>query len=715
MRRCLEVTIRKRNISLVLSHKPVLPCLTRTYISPYIASSQKVEDPDEVEEQEFRLRQLTSNARTLIRAKRHSDAEKVIDEGLEMMPWQSALWFWKLVTKVGNSKGALEVWETMRRLGIDRLPEHYDIMSNAVVGTEAKHVCIELFDEAQEEGTIGNLKFYHTVMNACQDPRLLMEGKRIWNEMQKSAQLSHLCHEADMQSSYVTLLDNIEIDARITDKEFQDILKPGQVEATPMNHDSPPDASPRYGVVDDGVSRTDDEMDSGSSRISNISGQEIGGNPQSPLSAAAVTVSDQFAPDGKHATEPPVMDHAELSDHTTELRNAIAPHYRRLNQQPNSAHRQESFESAKATLLESTDTNTHINAYNYVLRFATKSGQNSREMLSLLETSIDRGLRPDAGTYNPIISRLFFENKADEALDLIERMETSNVRFNLKTVEEVLYGLFRVSRPDAAMEFFVDIFKAETDILLSPGRDGELRCFNVAIAGLCACDRLVDAQNLIQVMIERNISPNLDTYAYLVLASFRAGLVIDGMKYFDLATSMPNLRRLNFEWKEDLDELVSSVVRGFLIHNRYDEAEKLMRRCIEEDLWHNTQAKPWCSFITFLASRDRVEEAWTLFDFQVANTKDEFSRMKLYGAALVSIYLDRGDLLGARDWWRRMQRDLKRWEQGLYVRFLAGAMVNGERKLGEQVWDEAREYLRRSGERPSEALKREGRRWSLEM
>lgn len=73
-------------------------------------------------------------------------------------------------------------------------------------------------------------------------------------------------------------------------------------------------------------------------------------------------------------------------------------------------------------------------------------------------------------------------------------METTGVRFDYRTILEVLRGLFRSDKSDAAMQFFVDIFKDGSDLFLIPGKDAEVACFSVAVAGLCNTQRLEDAQ-----------------------------------------------------------------------------------------------------------------------------------------------------------------------------------------------------------------------------
>lgn len=73
-------------------------------------------------------------------------------------------------------------------------------------------------------------------------------------------------------------------------------------------------------------------------------------------------------------------------------------------------------------------------------------------------------------------------------------MEVSQVRFDFRTILEVLRGLFRNNRSDAAMQFFVDVFKNGSDLSLIPGKDAEVNCFAAAVSGLCDTRRLEDAQ-----------------------------------------------------------------------------------------------------------------------------------------------------------------------------------------------------------------------------
>ena len=590
-----------------------LSLLKRQRTARSLTSAVQYQDEDN-HDNAVEVRQLTSNARTLIRAKRHADAEKIIDEGLSRLPWQSTLWFWKLVTKIGNSKGALEVWETMARLGIEKLPEHYDIMSNAILGTDAKHICIELFDETVKDDLMCNAKFYQTVLHACKDPRLLEDGKRIWKALQQN------------KYGHITL-----------DPTLAPVFNPA------------PDPSDRIPV---------------------------------PAFAAVDAYND--------------------------IRTQLEPQYTHTDQiRPQ--ERSETISSAHETLLASSTVS--IPAFNYLIKTASRNHEQPEYLVRILEDSINRGLKPDANTYNPIIQRYFATGQSNEALDLIERMESSNVQFNMTTAQQVITGLFAVDKPDAAVQFFVDVFKGGSDITFAPGSDGELKCFNITIAGLCAADRLNDAQKLVQVMIERDITPNLTTYSSLVLACFQSDRVIDAMRYFDLATRT-NDARGNMNWTVDLDTLIASVVRGFLIHERYEEAEQFISRCTANKTWQNTNSRPWCEFIRHLAV-EHVDAAWTVFHHQVELVTDEFQRLKMYQSILYHVFLDKGDISGALDWFERLKEACVRRDQMMYVKIITSAMINGERKVAEQVYAEVKEQVTSTGEPMIRQLRAEVKRWDL--
>lgn len=95
-----------------------------------------------------------------------------------------------------------------------------------------------------------------------------------------------------------------------------------------------------------------------------------------------------------------------------------------------------------------------------------------------------------------MIRALFSAGKPDEAIDLIDRMDVSNVKYDYRTLVEILRGLLTNDRVDTALQFFVDIFQNESNLSLIPRKDDALSCFNTMIEGLCdvAVNRLADAQ-----------------------------------------------------------------------------------------------------------------------------------------------------------------------------------------------------------------------------
>lgn len=218
---------------------------------------------------------------------------------------------------------------------------------------------------------------------------------------------------------------------------------------------------------------------------------------------------------------------------------------------------------------------------------------------------------------------------------------------------------------------------------------------------------------VVAVMIERGLEPGLSTYKPLIRASFYNKLSVDAMKYYDLALKIHDPARHGLNWKEDLDMVTSTVVSGFLMDDRYAEAENLMNIASKKGHWHSTVSRPFVYFIRWLAQKERIDEAWNLFNFHRDKPYGPQSMCKLYSAVLIGIYLERGDLPGGLSWFRRMEHECEQLEQIPYEVLVQRAMMYGDRETGEAIWREALNFIYTSGQVMHQPLQRLGDKWNL--
>lgn len=214
-------------------------------------------------------------------------------------------------------------------------------------------------------------------------------------------------------------------------------------------------------------------------------------------------------------------------------------------------------------------------------------------------------------------------------------------------------------------------------------------------------------------MVQRGLSPSLSIYNALVSGCFADGQIINAMKYFDMAIKTPDVARLNSNWKEDIDNLISTVVSGFLKSDRYVEAESFINKVAKDGYWNRSTSRPFVHFISWLGQHERIDDAWNVFEFQVTKYKGNRDQFNLYTAVLRAIYLERGDVFGGLKWFRTMQQHCKSITQLPYQLLIDSALTNRERDLGEQIWQEALTHTSRVGEDLSKGLREIGERWNL--
>ena len=82
-------------------------------------------------------------------------------------------------------------------------------------------------------------------------------------------------------------------------------------------------------------------------------------------------------------------------------------------------------------------------------------------------------------------------------------MEISHVKFDHRTVIEILRGLSRNDQLDAALEFFVDLFKGQDSLQLTLRKDDEVSCFSEMIELLIEYERHDEARKCLCKIEER--------------------------------------------------------------------------------------------------------------------------------------------------------------------------------------------------------------------
>lgn len=514
-----------------------------------LAASDAFQSQEEVDA--LQLKQITRNARTLIRARRVEDAERIVDEGLEMFPWNSALWFWKISTKIRDSRGVLEVWDTMTRMGVEKRSEHYDMMASALARADARHFLVDLFYETLEQDLVVNPKFYAAVFFICSDGtnRLLKDGEQIWKEMTSRSQFAHIQRDQEVVSRYnymASRLEELQESVRerpTTAGSYFTVPTDGNAETVSADrrsdHESPDTRSvqastspeiPAVNCKDDERLPTDPadaqsgDTQENSTKLNSTAEFQRNSPKDSPGEASVTTSAPGSLREPASIPSPtslpasvspsaisgPSIQQQTFSESETlpnvVLREELETFFGRDKKRRAEEHRR-ALQTARKILREK---DSGMKDYRYVVRSAALLGQ-PEDLMDLLEESIEKGLKPDVTFYvsqnvqaidsrltrqNPIIRSFFAKGKPDEALALIDRMDISNVPYDYRTILVILRGLFANDRVDTALQFFVDLFRQNSDMTLMPAKDEAILCFNTVIEGLCHArnNRLADAQ-----------------------------------------------------------------------------------------------------------------------------------------------------------------------------------------------------------------------------
>lgn len=361
---------------------------------------------DSDEELALKLRQLTTNARTLVRARRPEDAERVIDEGLEMFPWQSSLWFWKLATKVGDSKGAIEAWDTMTRMGVQKLPEHFDIMATAISHVEARHVVIELFYELLEQNYIGNPKFYTQFFIACTDAHGLLHAKGMaaYQEMLKDSKFEAILTDEGVKSALMRFQTGKTTLARSQVAESSLPLAESSSRKMLSSNN-------RFSLQDPASEPLTAKSGEESMAPVSLQGQDLmarslptseSSSDERPLSTTNMHIPAQMTP-LEHATKEAGSCSAALPENKSALapredpvsliRSQLEPFFR--SQRHDVRAHTAALEEARELLKSS---HVSLETYNYVLRNAALL-EGPENLERILEDAISKGHKPDATTY----------------------------------------------------------------------------------------------------------------------------------------------------------------------------------------------------------------------------------------------------------------------------------------------------------------------------
>lgn len=452
---------------------------------------------DADDETALELQHITRTANTLFRAKRLLQLAQVIDDGLSMYPWHPPLWFWKLRSKEGDSAGAIEVWENMNRLGIEKGPEHYDTMTSILLRGDGRSYVINLFDETLNQDFVASNKFYAAVFYVCADNSTLLfnTAVRIWADISKKPHLAHVLEDEYVKLRYQDIL------ARIGKHESARAL-PGVSNETSKAIRTQEQHAHKQTKV------TDDFQPEGQAN------ESIHLDQATPVSSTPTTSGSTGDLNMPRSTPEKIPDDLEesramLPHSTTQMSVLLHKELERFFHSGTGGQAHHKAVTRARDLLSN-----HVCAeqsYAYVVRSAALLGQPDI-LTDILQDAVETGLKPGISIYvsnlldisavftnvvqHPIIRAYFIAGRPEDALNLVQRMDMSNVPYDHRTFVLILEGLFSNGRADDALDYFVKLFGEESDMALIPGKDDVLACFNTAIEALCNpnVNRFSDAQ-----------------------------------------------------------------------------------------------------------------------------------------------------------------------------------------------------------------------------
>ncbi|KAL0349870.1 UNVERIFIED_CONTAM: putative pentatricopeptide repeat-containing protein, mitochondrial [Sesamum radiatum] len=231
---------------------------------------------------------------------------------------------------------------------------------------------------------------------------------------------------------------------------------------------------------------------------------------------------------------------------------------------------------------------------------------------AILGTFFKRGWEPDATTFNTLIKGLFLVGEIAEAEKLFKKLLSEK----LCEPDEIMYlivlnGLSKAGHTLAARDllgFFENMSCKPNVYAYNTVIDGgkispDVWTFNILVDAFCKEGMVEEAENVLEIMMQRNICPDIITYDAL----------IDG---YCLRGQMGKAKRvLNTIADSGLKPSIisyGSLINGYCKQGRVDEAWHLFMEISCKGLQHDTVN--YNTMIHGLFCKGRFADGWKLFN-----------------------------------------------------------------------------------------------------
>ncbi|XP_074269048.1 pentatricopeptide repeat-containing protein At5g47360 [Silene latifolia] len=224
------------------------------------------------------------------------------------------------------------------------------------------------------------------------------------------------------------------------------------------------------------------------------------------------------------------------------------------------------------------------------------------EALWVLRKMEDFNCRPDSTVYNLVIGLFCEKGELDVAFGLMREMESRNLCPDMITYMSLLKGFCGVGRLDAACL----LFKA----MRGHGCTPNLVAYSALLDGLC---RFGDFERALELLAEMEkeggeCAPSVITYTSVIQCLCENGKSSEALSVLDrMGSSKCSPNRIT----------VSVLVKGLCAEGSIDEAYKLVGRIVAED--HVAVGECYSSLVTGLLNTKRLEDAEKLFRWMLNN------------------------------------------------------------------------------------------------
>lgn len=173
--------------------------------------------------------------------------------------------------------------------------------------------------------------------------------------------------------------------------------------------------------------------------------------------------------------------------------------------------------------------------------------------------------KPNVVTYTTMMKGFVEKGMNEEALRVLERMDSLGVKPNRVTFATVLDGLSKEGRVEQACEV-IDKYRGER-----VGRDD---LYNMLVLSLSRVGRHKESEEVFRTMLARGLKPSGLTSSSIVRRAVSEGRVLDGFHLFQEVEKLGNLLSVD-------PDIYSSVLSSLCQENRLDEAGWLVSVMVE--------------------------------------------------------------------------------------------------------------------------------------